>query len=183
MSEYRGINTHRAIPSSAFAGLDGVINVCVKPHCVFDSIMRPEKWYSGINDWHTNLTEPRLIFPMSFLLHLTWILNLCISYPRQQELFNGDDDASSAFCWVKYHPNLVALHSFLIDGTLMMATGQTFGDKGCPANWEAIAKARQALAKHPWSGNSIVERAKRQITPYHRLPLLHHQQQLNLRPS
>ena len=137
----------------------GVVNVDTKPRCVFDSTMRPEKWCSGINDWHTNLTEPTLIFPTSFLLHLTWILNLRISYPRQ-ELFNGDDDASSAFRWVKYHPNLVALHSFLIDGTLMMATGQTFGDKGCPANWEAIAKARQALAQHLWNDNSIVERAQ-----------------------
>jgi hypothetical protein len=45
-------------------------------------------------------------------------------------------------------------------GTLMMATGQTFGDKGCPENWEAIAKARQALAQHLWNDNSIVERAK-----------------------
>jgi hypothetical protein len=55
---------------------------------------------------------------------LTWILNLRISYPRQ-ELFNGDNDAISAFRWVKYHPNIVAMHSFPIDGTLMMTTGQT----------------------------------------------------------
>jgi hypothetical protein len=137
----------------------GVVNVDTKLRVVFDSTMRPEKWCSGINDWHTNKTEPTLIFPASFLRHLTWILNLRISYPCQ-ELYNGDNDASSAFRWVKYHSNLVAMHSFIVDGTLMMATGQTFGDKGCPANWEAIAKARQALATHIWHDPNIVERAK-----------------------
>lgn len=137
----------------------GVANADTKARMFFDSTMRPKIGCSGINDWHTNLTEPTLIFPQSFMRHLTWILNLRISYPHL-ELFNGDDDVSSAFRWVKYHPNLVAMHSFLVENNLLMATAQTFGDRACPPNWEALAIARQTLAKYLWHAENIVQRAQ-----------------------
>lgn len=146
----------------------GLVNPDVKLRCVFDSTMRPEAWWSGINDWYTNLTEPELFFPSSFMNHLTWILNLRISYPRE-ELFNGEDDTSSAFRWVKYHPNLVAMHSFIVDNLLMMATAQTFGDKGCPPNWEAIEITRELLAKYLWHDKQFWNEQS-ETTPYHPSP-------------
>jgi hypothetical protein len=39
-----------------------------------------------------------------------------------------DDDVASAFCQLKYHPNIISAMAFLIMAYLFIATGLTFGD-------------------------------------------------------
>jgi hypothetical protein len=89
---------------------------------------------------------------------LQWIYNLRISYP-DQEIYPGDDDVSGAYRHMKYHPNLVAMHTFIPLDYMAVATGATFGDCTSPSNWDPIAQARQQMARHLWSESDIVHRA------------------------
>jgi hypothetical protein len=77
--------------------------------------------------------EPPLYFPRTLKEFFTWIWNLRISYPNE-ETYIGDDNATGAFRHVKYNPNLVAVHSSIVDNWLLMSTGQTFGDTTYPQN-------------------------------------------------
>ena len=113
----------------------------------------------SIND-HTNLdNEPEIIFALSFVVFLTWVWNLRITYP-DIEIYLGDDDVSGAFCRIKYNPNLVALHACILLGLLFFMTGQTFGDRASPANWETIAKTRQQYARYLWTQDDTIEKGK-----------------------
>ena len=132
------------------------------PRPVFDSTHRPHPWCFSINDWTSLCNEPILIFAGSKLKMMIWIWNLRISYP-QQEIYPGDDDVSGAFRHSKYNPFLVALHSYLIYGYLVMATGQTFGDCASPSNWEPIARARQQFAMFLWTQADTLARAAQYI--------------------
>jgi hypothetical protein len=116
---------------------------------IFDSSFRPQHWCHGINDWTSKTSEPAIQFADSFMKFLTWIYNLRITYPNR-EIYPIDDDVSGAFRHAKYHPNVVAMHSYLRSGYLAMATGGTFGDNTTPGNWEAIALGRQQLAQFLW---------------------------------
>jgi hypothetical protein len=39
------------------------------------------------------------------------------------EIYLGDDDVSGAFRQVKYNPNMVVMHAFLVFDVLFMSTG------------------------------------------------------------
>jgi hypothetical protein len=86
-----------------------------------------------------------------------------ISYPHE-EIYPIDNDMSSGFRHVKYNPNLVAMHSYIVYGILYMSTGQTFGDTGSPGNFDAIPLARQQVAMHLWHQEDIIADAE-QYTP------------------
>jgi hypothetical protein len=135
-----------------------------KPRIYFDSSFRPKIWSMAINDVTDASKEPDIHFAGAFVEQLAWIWNLRITYPTD-ELYIGDDDVSGAFRQVKYHPNMVSLHSCLIFGHLFMYTGQTFGDAPSPPNWEPIVTARKALAQKFWLDNVTTETAGRAVLP------------------
>jgi hypothetical protein len=112
----------------------------------------------SIDDFTNKHTEPEIVFPQAWVFYLTWLWNLRITYPRK-EVYLGDDDVSGAFCQVKYNPNLVAMHAFLVFGVLFMSTGQTFGDCASPANWEPVAHNRQKYARYLWHQANTLARA------------------------
>ena len=119
------------------------------PRPIFDSSFRPAPWAMAINNFTSKHSEPEIVFPLAWIRYLTWLWNLRITYPWL-ELYLGDDDVSGAFRQVKYNPNLVAMHAFLVFGVLFMSTGQTFGDCTSPANWEPVARNRQQYAQFLW---------------------------------
>jgi hypothetical protein len=110
------------------------------PRVVCDSSLRPKAWSYAINDVTNKRNGPWLMFAGSFKATLTWIWNLCITYP-DMEIYLCDDDVSAAFRQVKYPPNLAGLHCYVVNGVLFVATGQTFGDTTSPPNFEPIASA------------------------------------------
>jgi hypothetical protein len=112
----------------------------------------------AINDFTNKRTEPKIVFPKVWVFYLTWLWNLRITYPRE-EVYLGDDDVSGAFRQVKYNPNLVAMHAFLVFGVLFMSTGQTFGDCASLANWEPVARNRQKDAQYLWHQANTLARA------------------------
>jgi hypothetical protein len=126
---------------------------------IFDSSFRPTHSSYGINDWTNKATEPDILFANSFQKFLTWIYNLRITYPTS-EIYPIDDDVTGAFRHCKYHPNVVAMHSYLRCGYLAMATGGTFGDNTTPSNWEAIALGRQQLAQYLWAQPDTLDQVK-----------------------
>jgi hypothetical protein len=143
----------------------GMVDLC-KPHKnprpIFDSSFRPTSWAMAINDFTSKLTEPDIVFPLAWLHYLTWLWNLRITYPWF-EIYLGDDDVSGAFRQVKYNPNLVAMHAFLVFGVLFMSTGQTFGDCTSPANWEPVARNRQQYARFLWYQATTLARALKHL--------------------
>jgi hypothetical protein len=132
------------------------------PRPIFDSSFRPNPGAMAINDLTSKHTEPEIVFPQAWILYLTWIWNLRITYPRE-ELYLGDDDVSGAFRQVKYNPNLVAMHAFLVFGVLFMSTGQTFGGCTSPANWEPVARNRQQYARFLWHQATTLMRAMKHL--------------------
>ena len=112
----------------------------------------------AINDMCQLENEPELHFPRAKKMFYWWLWNLRITYP-DLEIYIADDDVSGAFRLVKYNPQLVALHSFVIGNWLFMNTGQTFGDLTSPPNWDPVAECRRLLARHLWKDPNIVARA------------------------
>ena len=140
----------------------GLINLShpyKSPRLIFDSSFQPFPWCFAINDMTSKHTEPEIHFPKTWILFLTWIWNLRITYPRL-EIYLCDDDVSGAFRHVKYNPNVVALHAFLLFGALFFFMGQTFGDTTSPANWEPVARCCQHYAQFLWNQPDSVERAQ-----------------------
>jgi hypothetical protein len=103
----------------------------------------------AINDFTSKLSKPEMVFPLAWINYLTWLWNLQMTYPWV-ELYLGDDDMSGAFWRIKYNPNLVAMHAFLVFGILFISTGQTFQDCTSPANWEPVARNWQQYARFLW---------------------------------
>ena len=128
------------------------------PRPIFDSSFRPQVYCHAINDWTNKVFEPELVFAASFKQFLVYLYNLRITYPTE-ELYLGDDDCAGAFRQNKYHPNVVAMHCYQVDGVLAAATGTTFGDCSSPGNWEPLARARQQLAQHYWFVPDITSKA------------------------
>jgi hypothetical protein len=145
-------------------GLIDISNPYKNPRPVFDSSFRPKAWCSGINDWTTKTTEPPLHFGLSFMKAITWLYNMRISYPHD-EIYPADDDVSGAFRHGKYNPNVVAMHSCVIQGRMVCATGSTFGDNTSPGNFEPIADARKELAINLWPNKDTVELARPYLPP------------------
>lgn len=113
----------------------------------------------------TRRTSPFSTLQTSFLRFCIWQWNLAITYPTLDR-HTGDDDVQCAFPRVKYNPHLVAMHSAISNGTLMMNTGLTFGDNTSPSNWEPIARARQQLAQSLWHTDNIIARAAPYLPPF-----------------
>ena len=130
-------------------GLVDILHKRRKPRPLSDSSFRPFPGAYAINDWTHKKNEPALHFADSFHRFCIWQWNLAITYPNLDR-HTGDDDVQCAFPRIKYNPQLVAMHSAISNGTLMMSTGLTFGDNTSPSNWEPIARARQQLAQKLW---------------------------------
>ena len=151
-------------------GMVDLLSLFKNPRPIFDSSFRPELWCIAINDWTSKLTEPELTFATAELLFMIWLYNLRITYPFL-EIFLGDDDVSGAFRWLKYHPNLVALHASIMCGLGVLNTGGTFGDNTTPSNFDPIALARRLLAQHMWKTNSpAIASALQHLPPLHFAP-------------
>ena len=151
-------------------GMVDLLSLFKNPRPIFDSSFRPEVWCIAINDWTTKLTEPELTFATAELLFMIWLYNLRVTYPFL-DIFLGDDDVSGAFRWLKYHPNLVALHASIMCGLGVLNTGGTFGDNTTPSNFDPIALARRLLAQHLWSINSPhIAAALAHLPPLHFSP-------------
>ncbi len=134
------------------------------PRLVCDSTHRPYYWCFAINDWTDLDTEPILIFADSFVQTLVWIWNLRITYPHL-EIYLCDDDITNAFRQAKYPPNLAGLHCKVVNGVLHADTGQTFGDKTSPSNFEPIAICRSQLARGLWRRSDTVTKALPLLPP------------------
>ena len=152
------------VPHVHLTPLGLIVLPAKKPRIYFDSSFRPKIWSMAINDVTDAKQEPDIHFAGAFVEQLAWIWNLRITYPHE-ELYIGDDDVSGAFRQVKYHPNMVSLHSCLAFGHLFMYTGQTFGDAPSPPNWEPIVTARKALAQKIWLDTDTVETEGRNVLP------------------
>jgi hypothetical protein len=89
---------------------------------------------------------------------LTWIWNLCITYPHL-EIYVCDDDITNAFRQIKYPPNLAGLHCKIANGVMFVDTGQTFGDNTSPSNFEAVPNCRSQHAHALWHRPGTIARA------------------------
>ena len=152
-------------------GIVDVLHKRRKPRPLSDSSFRPFPWTHAINDWTNKANEPELHFAEAFLRLCIFHWNLAISYP-EHDRHTGDDDVQAAFCWAKYNPGLVAMHSAISNGTLIMNTGLTFGDNTSPSNWEPIARARQTLAMWLWLNDwaATMEKAKAYLPEFQFAP-------------
>ena len=139
------------------------------PRPIFDSSFRPSVWCYAINDWTTKDTEPELIFGESFMLFLWWIYNLRVTCPTE-EICPMDDDMSGAFRHTKCAPNLVAMHSSVQSGRLVMNAGGTFGDNTAPGNFEPISRARQQLAQFLWQQPGLLKHAQPHMPQFRLAP-------------
>jgi hypothetical protein len=119
------------------------------PRPIFDSSFRPEPWCMAINDWTDKANEPPLTFASAEMEFMTWVFNLRITYPRE-EIYLADDDISGAFRLVRYHPNLMAMHSYIQGPYGVVNTGGTFGDNTTPSNFDLIGLCRRGLAWCKW---------------------------------
>ena len=59
-------------------------------------------------------TEPTIIYGTAFMRHLERIWNMRISYPTT-DILVFDDDVKGAFRHCKYHPDITATFSFIIE--------------------------------------------------------------------
>jgi hypothetical protein len=87
------------------------------------------------------VNEPPITFPSAWQEYLTWPYNFRITFPSK-EIYPADD-VSGAFRHLKYHPNVVAMHSHCILDYFAAATGTTFGDCSSPSNCDVVAQARR----------------------------------------
>jgi hypothetical protein len=133
------------------------------PRPIFHSSCRPTPGGMAINDFTSKHTEPEIVFPQAWFHCLTWLWNLCITYPWV-EFHLGNDDVSGAFRQVTYNPNLGAMHAFLVLGVIFMSTGQTFGDCTRPANWEPVVRNQQQYIWYLWHQETTLARAFKHLS-------------------
>ena len=126
-----------------------------KPRPIFDSSFRPQPWCQAINDWTHKDNEPRLTFAEAEMGFMRWLYNLRVTYPRE-EIYIADDDVSGAFRLMKYHPNLVGMHTSLQCKFAVVNTGATFGDNTSPSNFDVIGRARRHQSAYLWKHSSSV---------------------------
>jgi hypothetical protein len=125
------------------------------PRPIFDSSFRPYPWCFAINDWTHKDNEPPLTFAGAELGFMVWVYNLRITYP-DQEIYIADDDVSGAFRLMKYHPNLMAMHTFIQGAYCVVNTGGTFGDNTTPSNFDTLGMARRQLAWYLWQEDPTI---------------------------
>jgi hypothetical protein len=145
-------------------GMVDLATLFKNPRTIFDSSFLPFFWSMAINCWTTKDTEPPLTFAMAELMFMIWVYNMRITYPWL-EIYLMDDDVSGAFRWLKYHPNLVALHASIILGLGCLNTGGTFGDNTTPSNFDPIALARRLLAMWIWTNDVPAQLEAKQFLP------------------
>jgi hypothetical protein len=126
------------------------------PRPIFDSSFRPYPWCFAINDWTNKDNEPPLTFAGAELGFMVWLYNLRITYPTL-EIYIADDDVSGAFRLMRYHPNCMAMHTFIQGPYGVVNTGGTFGDNTSPSNFDPIGMARRQLAWYMWKHDSQVD--------------------------
>ena len=135
------------------------------PRPIFDSSFRPSPWCFAINDWTDKTNEPPLTFAGAELGFMVWLYNLRITYPTL-EIYIADDDVSGAFRLMRYHPNCMAMHTFIQGAYGVVNTGGTFGDNTSPSNFDPIALARRQLAWHMWQHDKgVVARVLPHLPP------------------
>ena len=127
-----------------------------KPRPIFDSSFRPQPWCSAINDWTHKDNEPELTFASAEMGFMIWLYNLRVSYP-DEEIYIADDDVSGAFRLMKYHPNLMAMHTSIQCGHAVVNTGATFGDNTSPSNFDVLGRARRHQSRAAWLSDRDVE--------------------------
>jgi hypothetical protein len=99
------------------------------------------------NNLVSNDDDPTIIFGNAWTNFLRSIYNLCITY-LNKEIYLMDNDVVTAFCQVKYHPNVISAKAYSAGRYRFVPTGSTFGDKSSPPGFEPFAQARMALAKY-----------------------------------
>jgi len=117
-----------------------------KDRLVFDSSFMVDEKSCPYNADCDSELEPDIFFGSAWVCHLTYIYNLCISFPNE-EIFITDNDITLAFGQIKYNPNIISAKAFIVGPWLFVCTGQNFGDQPSPANFKPIAKAQTALAR------------------------------------
>ena len=126
---------------------------------IFDSSFRPAHDSVAINDMtHPSRENPVICVAIEeeFMKNL-WDTRISEEFA---EIYLSDDDVSGAFRWLKYNPNLVALHTSIQCGFGVFNTGGTFGDNTTPSNWDRIALARAWLARWLWLNEpNVIEMA------------------------
>jgi hypothetical protein len=135
-----------------------------KPRGVFDSTFRPTFWAVAINDMTTKDTEPIIREINTEMKLMRWFWALRAMYP-DQEIYPMDDDGRLAFRQLKYHPDLVALHTSRQCGFGVCNTGGTFGDNTTPSNYDVISTARRQLAQWLWKHDPHVVARVRHLLP------------------
>ena len=124
---------------------------------VWDGSFIPHWQASCINMMLSTKTEPTIIYGTAFMRHLERIWNLRISYPVTDILL-FDDDVKGAFRHCKYHPDIAAAFSFIIEDLLFVPLGGTFGSITSPSNFEPIARARTHLAEFLSDRRDLLEK-------------------------
>jgi hypothetical protein len=137
-------------------GLVDVDTPYKKPRPIFDSSYRPFPWCSAINDWTHKDNEPPLTFAGAEMGFMVWLYNLRITYPNL-EIYIADDDISGAFRLMRYHPNCMAMHTFIQGDYGVVNTGGTFGDNTTPSNFDVVGSARRQLASYLWKHDPYVD--------------------------
>jgi hypothetical protein len=137
-------------------GLVDVDTPYKKPRPIFDSSFRPSPWSFAINDWTHKDNEPPLTFAGAEMGFMVWLYNLRITYPNL-EIYIADDDISGAFRLMRYHPNCMAMHTFIQGDYGVVNTGGTFGDNTTPSNFDVVGSARRQLASYLWKHDPSVD--------------------------
>ncbi|MGL5936272.1 MAG: hypothetical protein ACRCZI_11700, partial [Cetobacterium sp.] len=151
-------------------GLVDVDTPYKNPRPIFDCSFRPYPWCSAINDWTTPATEPPVTFAGAELSFMVWLYNLRITYPTE-EIYIADDDVSGAFRLVRYHPNCMAMHTFIQGPYCVVNTGGSFGGNTTPANFQPYATARRQVAQHMWTDDpGAADSAVPHLPPLHLAP-------------
>ena len=104
-------------------------------------------------------TEPKIIYGTTFMRHLVRIWNMRISYPTT-DILVFDDDVKGAFRHCKYHPDIAAAFSFIIEDLLFVPLGGIFGSITSPSNFEPIARARTHLAEFLSDRRDLLDKYK-----------------------
>ena len=126
---------------------------------VWDGTFIPNWESICINMMLSHETEPEIKYGLTFMLHLQHIYNFRIAQPKK-DIVLFDDDVKGAFRHPKYHPDIAAAFSFIIQCLLFITLGNTFGSIVSPANFEPIARARTHLAKYLSSRRDLYEKYK-----------------------
>lgn len=133
-----------------------------KARTAFDGSFHPYEGAHTINNWTSKLHEPPMTFQLARIIFLSWVWRLRGTYPCR-EIFPQDDDVVSAHRLGLYHPNMVAMHSFFLDGRLHMYGRMTFGDTTSCPTFDVISRARSQAARYLWHKVELIDGYKKYL--------------------